>query len=455
MPRAGRMSEARLSEAGWRPDAVAAPRSAERLLRSAAERAARHPARRAALVLHLSRLRPPAPRPHHQRVAGAILQDAAQRSEGQVFALGNGDQVLICTLTPDAAALPDALGRLLHVDAPNPADLLSFWDLEADAGRLLDYAAGRFADRSPPRGGMTAPDAVSPLLVTAAVRAIGPADWPELTTRQVAVTLDRACGTASTLRPLFREVALSLAALQPRLDDAAALAEDALLLRQFALRSDGALLAALTAALGGGGPLDAARRPGPRMHLDLALGSIAAPAFAAFAAACRSRGAGFGVEVALADAVADPAAFAEARRITARAGCTLALDGVAPLAMLVARPWTLPADLLKLEWSPQLAGSGQEPLADALAASGPGRIVLCRVDGEAAMRWGVAHGISGFQGRYVDALLAASRQMGCPAAAGCTLRQCADRAAAAAPAGRQFCRHPDLLDADAPRPLPQ
>src|ERR1019366_417693 len=76
--------------------AGAALAGSERQLLDAAQRLARRPQGWTALALHLSRLRPPAPRPHHRRIAQAMLQDAARRHDGQVHALRNGDIVLLC-----------------------------------------------------------------------------------------------------------------------------------------------------------------------------------------------------------------------------------------------------------------------------------------------------------------------------------------------------------------------
>ena len=126
----------------------------DQLLVEAVRRAVRYPEQRMALVLHLSRLAPPAPRAHHRRIARAILEDTARSHEGQVFAVGNGDMVLLCRegdagragerragepaarglALPDPAALPATLGQLLRIDAPDAARLTTVWPIAARAG---------------------------------------------------------------------------------------------------------------------------------------------------------------------------------------------------------------------------------------------------------------------------------------------------------------------------------
>ncbi len=143
-----------------------------RMFAEAVRRACRQPHGRAVLVLHLSRMAPPAPRPHHRRIARAMLQDAAQRHEGQAFALENGDLALIArtdglarspgppapgkgrsdpvgpsvSVGPSDLApggtLADLLARLLSVDAPDPDGLVSVWPLENDPGAVLRYVQG-------------------------------------------------------------------------------------------------------------------------------------------------------------------------------------------------------------------------------------------------------------------------------------------------------------------------
>ncbi len=235
------------------------------------------------------------------------------------------------------------------------------------------------------------------------------------------------------LRPLYREMSFNLAAMA-----AQAQAEDALvdpfLERHLAERLDDAMLAAAHRFAGDGAP---------RLHLDLSVAGVLSNAFSAVA----GRVVSLGIELSLAEAGADPQGFATACELVVASGMILVLDRVPATALLLCRPERLGVDLMKVDWTAGLATPANPALAEAIAEFGPDRIVLNRADTEAALHWGRGHGIRRFQGRHVDAMLAASRILVCPAAAVCTLPQCMERAAATMAVARRGCGNPVLLDA--------
>lgn len=425
----------------------------EQILLDAAARAMRHPRDRVALALHLSRLRAPAPRPHHRRVARAILADAAARREGEVFAMRNGDLVLLCRNGAEIAALPGILARLLRLEAADPASVASVWPLAQDGAALLDYAAARVADPASDADTTVSPPPVSPLAldrVAAALRRVALADF---LTRQTAVRLEPRPRQPATLRPLFHTIGVSLPGLAGAIEEAGTLAADPALAPLLAAHLDAGLLRLLADAVGRGGALDGARPGLPPLHLTLTLPAALSPGFAALAQACRAAGARLDIAVRLVEAVADPAGLRILRDVAAEHGCRLALTGMPVLALTFSRPWGFGVDRLLLDWSPSLLHLPAEEragLREAFAACDPARVVLLGADDEAALRWGGAHGIRCFQGRHVAAMLAASRMLGCTSVAGCTFAQCAARAAAVSMAGRALCRRPDLLDAGVP-----
>ena len=192
------------------------------------------------------------------------------------------------------------------------------------------------------------------------------------------------------------------------------------------------------------------------LHVNLTLAGILSKEFARFASACPqalAAGLRIGVEVPFVEAFADVKSFILARERLRLAGLHLILDGVTHHALSVTTPAALEPSLVKLNWLPAMTGAGSG-LREAVARLGPDRIVLHRSESEAAIAWGMSHGITRFQGRYVDAMLASARLRNCPSGRSCTLRQCTERASATGPAGRAGCRNLPLLDLGAPIETP-
>ena len=155
------------------------------------------------------------------------------------------------------------------------------------------------------------------------------------------------------------------------------------------------------------------------------------------------------MEVPVVEAFADIKSFILARERLRLAGLHLVLDGVTHDLLMLTSPGVLQPSLVKLTWSPAMLTAGPE-LPAALSRLGPERIVLHRSDNEAAIGWGLSNGITRFQGRYVDAMLAAARLKACSTAPSCSLRQCRERASATGAGGRAGCRNLGLLDLAAP-----
>ncbi len=387
----------------------------------------------AILILHLSRLHAPGPRPHHRRIASALLDGAIQTHGGQVFHCGNGDFVLLTDPATSAALVP-TLSHLFRPEAPGVDRLLTLWSLPTDE----DAARAHLTSAAPSAAVMEdVPVPLGALAAAEAVLASVPVD--ELVRRQTAVRI-----TARGMEPLYQELSVSLAALEARNGAPLPVIADPYLFRHLAARLDERVLHAAA-----GTHLATV----PAIHLNLTISSVLSAEFMRFAAG-RDATTRLGIELQFMEAVADLPRFSLACDRLRDTGCSLVLDGLDHAVLSLARPAHWQPALLKLDWSPRMAtlpARERRLLTAALTAFGPERIVLHRAETEAALAWGRSHGIRRFQGRHVDAMLAAERITACRHAAACTLRQCIGRAAATGPGGRAGCRNTDLLDAFQPR----
>lgn len=123
--------------------------SDERLLLVAIQRMLATPRARVVLWLDLARLPAGLVRPHHRRVAYAILETAAFHHDGELFSLANGDFVLLCRAPahtgaePAAhpAALPHTLSSLFQPNGPEITELTQTWWLEHHGAAVLAKVA--------------------------------------------------------------------------------------------------------------------------------------------------------------------------------------------------------------------------------------------------------------------------------------------------------------------------
>ena len=399
---------------------------------------------RLALVLHLSHLA--TPRAHHRRIARAILDDAVQRLQGELFALRNRDLVLILPPVLGVEVLSSQLARLFRIDQPTASALLSAWPAGGD--EMLAYATARLQD--PPAAERVEPIG-RPAAVDETLALIGTARLTDLTQRQVGVAISDEAGSDDAvsskpgmprLRPAYTEFMVALSVLRSRLAAVGQAEADPYLFRHLAGQLDGRMLLAVEKAVREGGA------PPLPVHLNLTIGGVLSPGFERLAAGLATAGGSLAVELPLLEACGDPAGFARARDCLRAANVALVLDGVSHQALAITNLASLEPDWIKLDWSEGMAGHA--PTLDGLARLGVHRVVLARVETAAAVAWGMRHGIPVFQGRHIDGLLAAARVRACPAAAGCVARQCQERATATGAAGRAGCTNPALLDAAAP-----
>ena len=416
----------------------------ERLFADAIRRAQRSGSHQV-LALHLGALH--LPRPHHRRIAGALLQDTASRHGGQLFPMRNGDLALLTAVTDgtggatDPAHLPEIFAELFKADRPSPAAILSVWNIEHDRDQLFEYIQALLNREPSPRLeeiAIPSPHTVEDVASVLATTRIG-----DLTQRQTSIEILPA-GRGRTMRPLFREITFSLEVLESRLAVAARASNDPYLFRHLATRLDPRMMEFVLD--------DLARQPAgaPRLHLNLTIQTLLSAEFEQFADRCIAIGHRPGIEVALIEACRAPEQFAAARTRLQSRGFPLVIEGVSLLALRLANPACFGADLVKIDWDDILGARPHPDLVAAIDRLGVDRIVLQRAQNEQAVSFGLAHGITRFQGRYVDAMLAAARLKSCPEAAACTLRQCTERASAVSPVTRRFCLNLSLLDRGMP-----
>ena len=414
-PRGG--GRARVTLVGSAALETPAERALNRVLRSG------HQA--SVLRLFVSRVHAAALRPHHGRVARCLFDDMVQTAGGQVFACTNGDLVLIAG--PEAVStLASIVLRVFRAEIPADQQVIGLWSLPEDAAQVR----AEFAVSSQIM--LPADDEPAPLGTIAAIgTALAAAQGGNFIRRQTAIRI-----AGSRVMPFFDELSVSMAELEERIGFELPSNADPYLCHHMAGQLDRHMLTSLAMADFSGTPA---------LHINLPLAAMDRPELSAVNDAARRAGTLLGVEIALVEALANFADYDRLRTRLQNDGCTVVLDGVNHHALLRCDPPVFRPDLLKLEWSPLMPAlplRDQRRLHRAITTLGADRVVLGRAETEQALVWGLEAGIRCFQGRHVDLMLAADRIRTCAHSAGCTLRQCIDRAAAVDEAGQLGCLDP-------------
>ena len=150
-----------------------------------------------------------------------------------------------------------------------------------------------------------------------------------------------------------------------------------------------------------------------RLSINLNFSTVLSPAFLAFDAALKvgARGS-YLIELQAFDILADAGEFAVARAFLRERGYSVCLDGLSQISATLVNMARFDADFLKLTWMRQMLDASDErhaALARSLRTIGLQRAVLCRCDMPVAVEYGQSLGITLFQGRYIDQLLASGQ----------------------------------------------
>ncbi|MSO91989.1 MAG: hypothetical protein EXQ86_01150 [Rhodospirillales bacterium] len=115
------------------------------------------------------------------------------------------------------------------------------------------------------------------------------------------------------------------------------------------------------------------------------------------------------IELQKEDILADVASYLFAREFAQSRGYRVLLDGLNFRSMVMINRERVGADLMKLVWNTELVDGGedvQKKLQTMVTQVGEGKIVLCRCDNREAVDFGRTVGITMFQGRYIEQLIA-------------------------------------------------
>ncbi|MBV8165235.1 MAG: EAL domain-containing protein [Alphaproteobacteria bacterium] len=377
----------------------------------------RHRAGRRAIHLHLSRLLAHNRRDQHLRIAVSTFEDLVKQYDGQIFLLGNGDIVFIAK-GASAADIDAAVTRVrflfsedpLAQDGGNMDQFATWYNLESHYNDYYSIAKRLAAEterkkraaRGPTQGAETGGKKRHPLdpaLLAKLEDFLARADMSNLMRRQAI------CAMTPGAQPqaMFRELFISIADLQGTVIPDVDLFADPWLFQRLTQTLDRRILALMTR--NDDSTLNSA------FSLNLNVSTILSPEFLAFDKAFKSNSRGTVViEMQKIDIFADLGAFFFARDFLKERGYKICLDGINFMTFPFIDRAKLGVDMLKIVWSQEMTAEqparGGPTMKELVESTGRARVILSRIDNDAAVRFGHSMGVTLFQGRHLDTLLA-------------------------------------------------
>ncbi|MCB2099402.1 MAG: hypothetical protein KDE22_00930 [Rhodobacterales bacterium] len=394
--------------------------SQENLLLDYVQRLERHKRDRSAVHLRLSGLRPYNRREQHLRAAANSFEPLVENMDGQLFSLKSADLLFIFknAVRGEVETVVQKV-RFLFSDDPllaeSDADTQAFatwYDVDGEYDRVLHLAQslvdaehrlvnevrGRMDTRSALRARQQMGEPLTPQVLDRVVAALARADLSNMVRRQYVCQLD----TKMVPSPVFSELFISIADLRETLLPGVNLLSNRWLFQHLTETLDRRMLAMLTRT-------DHITLSGD-IAFNMNISTLLSPEFLTFDDnITASRRGSMIIELQKVDIFADLGAYLFAREFVQEKGYRVCVDGLTYHTMSMIDRDRLGADLVKVIWHPEMVDGGA-PMHDRLraliASAGENRVVLCRVDNREAIDFGRSVGITLFQGRHVEQLIA-------------------------------------------------
>ncbi len=393
--------------------------SQESLLLDYIHRLESHREGRQAVHVHLSGLKAENRRDHHVRMAANTFDPLVKMLSGQLFVLKNSDLFFIYKGDVRADVKTSILKiRFLFSDDPlvdgaEAGPFNSFYDVERDFEEILNLVRTLVHEESAEQGdeeggtpeGITKSamlsrkergEPLTPRALGRVEQALQRADLSNLVRRQFICAL---IGEAAP-QPLFSELFISIKDLRETLMPDIDLGASRWLFQHLTETLDRRVLAMLSKSTD--------RSITGEVSVNLNLSTLLSQEFMKFddSVIAALRGS-IVVELQIVDIFADLNAYLFARDFVKERDYRICIDGLTHQTLPFIHRDKLGADMVKLIWNTDLKEQVTvEELGAMVKSVGDSRVVLCRCDDNEAVEFGQAIGISMFQGRHIENLLA-------------------------------------------------
>lgn len=394
--------------------------SAESLLLNYIQRLEKQKVGRKVVHLRLSQLKPVNRRDHHLRAAADCFEPIVKSLNGQLFILKNSD--IFFGFKSEVQTQVDTAARkvrflfsddpLVAEEGKSGASFATWYDAATQFEAIHNLVRGladpesKGKEEAPShhdaRAGLLAKkdkgEALTPEVLDRVETALQRADLSNLIRRQYVCALD----AKMVPEHMFSELFISIQDLRETILPGVNLVSNRWLFRHLTETLDLRVLSLL--AKEGRGTMSGA------VSFNVNVRTVLAPDFLAFDEnVSASRRGGMIIELQLEDIFADLGSYLFARDFVQNKGYRVCLDGLTLQTISMFDRHRLGADLAKLVWNAELADGAdgvREQVETWVRKSGEGKVVLCRCDNRESIDFGRAIGISLFQGRFIENLIA-------------------------------------------------
>jgi hypothetical protein len=369
--------------------------------------------------LHLSSLKSHNRRKNHIRAASDAFEGMVKDMQGQLFVLKNSDLFFIFKdeATPQAETTVQKV-RYMFSDDPfldeerGDRDFCTWYDAKENFGAILQLAQSlvqeeterqavqnrKMDTRAALKVKQEKGEPLTPEVLGRVEDALSRADLSNLVRRQFVCSL----GGEMVPDPKFSELFISIPDLRETLLPGVNLTANPWLFQHLTETLDKRMLAMLVKT-------DTLTISGD-ISFNLNVATLLAQDFLDFDdnIAAGRRGSMI-LEIQKVDIFADLSGFLFARDFVQEKGYRVCIDGMSYDTMTMVDHARLGADVVKIIWSPEMVDTGvkmEKHLREMVDKIGTSKIVLCRVDNREAVDFGQSVGISMFQGRHIESLIA-------------------------------------------------
>lgn len=426
------------------------PTRAERELLDTIERGGRTPEGRTAVQLHLSQLLPSNRPGSRLKIASRLFAPLEISHNLQVFLLSSGDLFVLGKDMPE-----DQVDSIVHrVRSLFENDPLAFEDFEDDIDPFVTWYAYEvdFADltmvvrsmleiaeimRKQRLGAPPPPEPLGPSDLDSLREKLQTLNIRPFLRRQPCIRLQ----PKQHAEILFEEITVGITEVRDAIAPGKDIFADRWLFQDFSRALDGALLSVL--------PQSPVLTLPPAISLNLNLESINSREFRGLLHSLKEDQ-HLVAEIQVIDIFTNLETYQLVRDLLRHNGHKILIDGLSPAVLGAMDLSRLDPDFVKILWAADLAAPQHprkgEGLLDLIQDLGAERVILSRCESEQAMTWGLTNGITAFQGRYMDAILATVTMQQCPSSASCVLRDCTARRASVMGKKRTECPNVPWLD---------